>query len=334
MTTIPRLTTLLVLLLTARVVVAQDAGQPYADEMKKGDAAMTRRLYEDALLAYKKAYSLSNKTSLDAVFAMAGAYRGLLAHKNVVDLMNGDGTKLAGSDPLNAAKVFNMRGTALASLAEKPTDKKLEDAIADFRGALALNPKLYAAQLNLGISLLKQGHDEEGTRELQTYVDTAPKGPEIERARKMIEEPRRARETFAPDFSFTSKDGEFMTSDDLRGKTIVLDFWGTWCKPCVNATPGLVKLQKKFAEQPVIFISIAENDQEEQWAAYIEKNKMIWPQFFDKSRKLVEPFGIRAFPTYIIIDGDGIVRWRFSGYGSDTDGTVESEIKKTLKKRG
>jgi thiol-disulfide isomerase/thioredoxin len=89
----------------------------------------------------------------------------------------------------------------------------------------------------------------------------------------MIEDPRRARAVFAPDFSFTSKDGEFISSDDLRGKTILLDFWGSWCGPCVKAAPGLVRLHKKFAEAPVVFISVAENDRPEAWAAFIEKNK-------------------------------------------------------------
>ena len=42
---------------------------------------------------------------------------------------------------------------------------------------------------------------------------------------------------------------------------------------------------------------------------------------------------VRGYPTYILIDGDGVVRWRVSGYGSETDGMVESEIKKTLKKK-
>ena len=324
-------TGLLLLLLTAGLV-AQDTPQPYSDEMRKGDTAIARRAYEDALQSYKKAYALSSKTSLDAVFAMAMAYRGLGAHKNVVDLMSGDGLKLAAT-PIDKAKALNMRGTSLVSLADKPSDKRLDYAIADFRAALAENPRLYSAQLNLGITLLKQEHDEDGRRELQGYVDTAPRGPETERALKMIEEPRRARATFAPDFSFTSKDGEFISLEDLKGKTVLIDFWGTWCKPCVAATPGLVKLQKKFAEQPVVVISVAENDREDQWAGYIEKNRMTWPQFFDKTRKLVGPFGIRAYPTYIVIDGDGVIRWTTSGYGSDTDGTVESEIKKTLKKK-
>lgn len=320
-------------LLAAAPAGAQDQPQAYADEMKKGDTASSRHQYEDALQSYKKAYSLSNKTSIDAVFAMAMAYRGLGAHKNVVDLMSGDGLKLAAT-PADKAKALNMRGTSLASLADKPTDKRFDQAIADFRAALVENPQLYSAQLNLGVTLLKQEHDEEGKRMLQVYVDTAPTGPETAGALKMIEDPRRARANFAPDFSFTSKDGEFIALDDLKGKTILIDFWGTWCKPCVMATPGLVKLQKKFAELPVVFISVAENDQQDQWAAYIEKNNMTWPQFFDKTRKLVAPFGIRGYPTYIVIDGDGIVRWTATGYGSETDLNVENEIKKTLKKKG
>ena len=133
------------------------------------------------------------------------------------------------------------------------------------------------------------GHDEDGVRELKLYVETrAARDLRLDNAMKMIEEPRRAREIFAPDFSFTTKEGEFISLDDLKGKTVVLDFWGTWCKPCLMATPSLVRLQKKYAEQGVVFIGVAVNDQEDAWAAYIDKNKMEWPQFLDKTRKMVD----------------------------------------------
>jgi thiol-disulfide isomerase/thioredoxin len=333
MRSVQRVATLALLMFSTSVVAQQDKQDAYDDQLRRGDILVSQRNYEEALKEYKKAYALTNKTSLEAALGMAVAYRGLGAHKNVVDLLSNEAMKLAGDDAKNKAKVYNLRGAALVALAEKPNDKRFADAEADFRAALAANPELYSAQLNLGITLLKQERDEDGRRELQLYVDRAPKGPDTADALRMIEEPRRARETFAPDFSFTSKDGEFISLEDLKGKTVVLDFWGTWCHPCVMATPGLVKLQKKFAEEPVVFISVAENDREDQWAAYIEKNKMVWPQFFDKTRKLVRPFGITSYPTYILIDGDGVVRWRHFGYGMDTDGAVESEIKKTLKRR-
>ena len=334
MRTIQCVTTGFVVLLTAASVSAvQDRQAEYDDYMRQAEQMIARRMFENALQTYKKAYALKDKQSFDAAVGMALAYRGLGAYKNVVDLM-GDAMKLAGDDKTLQAKVLNMRGAALVSLAEKPTDKRLTEGEADFRAAIAANPDLHSAQLNLGITLLKMGHDADGVRELKTYVARAPAGPEAERAKRMIEEPRRARENFAPDFSFTTKDGEFMSSEDLKGKTVVLDFWGTWCKPCLMATPSLVRLQKKYAEQNVVFVGVAVNEQQEDaWRAYIDKNKMAWPQFIDKTRKIVAPFGVNSYPTYIVIDGDGVIRARKSGWGSDTDYWLEEEIKRTLKKK-
>jgi thiol-disulfide isomerase/thioredoxin len=339
MRTIQRVTTLIVVLLTilapcaaAQNPPANDKTEAYDDEMRKAEQMVNRRQFEPALQSYKKAYALTNKTSLEALLGMALAYRGLGAHKNVIDL-SGEAMKLAGDDKRQQAKVLNLRGAALVALAEKPDDKRLTEAERAFRDALAANPELFSAQLNLGVTLLKQGHDADGVAALKTYVERAPKGLDTSSAEKMIEEPRRARETFAPDFSITTKEGEFLTLEDLKGKTVVLDFWGTWCKPCLMATPGLVKLNRKYAEQGVVFIGVAVNDQEDAWAAYIDKNKMAWPQFFDKTRKVATPFAVSSYPTYIVIDGEGIMRARRSGYGSETESWLEGEIKQALKRK-
>jgi thiol-disulfide isomerase/thioredoxin len=344
-----RVTTLLLLLLTALSVSAAGAARdrsaagaaqdspkntPYEDEMRKADLAATRHLYEPALQSYKKAFALSDKASLDALFGMMVAYRGLGAHKNVLDLCD-DAMKLAGEDTRQQAKVHNLKGSslvALVSLADKPNDKRLDEALDAFRAAIAANPDLYSAQLNLGVTLLKQRKDEEGIRELNAYLERAPRGPDTENVVKMVADPRRARESFAPDFSFTTRDGAFVSLEDLKGKVVVLDFWGTWCHPCVVAAPGLVRLNKKYGEQGVTFVSVAENDREEAWAAFIDKNKMEWPQFFDKTRKMVVPYNVTGFPTYIVIDGDGIVRAKKMGYGSDTDHWLDNAIKQALKR--
>jgi thiol-disulfide isomerase/thioredoxin len=339
MRTIQRVTTLLTLALTvagARLHAQEPADpakvQAAQEEMQKADGFTQRRQYEQALQSYKKAFTLTGKASFQACMGMALAFRGLGAHKNVADVCV-DALKLA-ADGKERAIVHNMRGAALVALSDKPDDKRLEEAQREFLAAIDANETLHAAHLNLGVTLLKMNRDEEGVGALKRYVEAAPKGKDVDFALTLIEEPRRAREAFAPDFSFTSKDGEFISLEDLKGKVVVLDFWGTWCKPCVMATPGLVKLQKKFAEQPVVFICVAENDKEDAWSAYIEKNKMAWPQFFDATHKIATPFNVRGFPTYILIDTEGIVRWRTIGYSPATDGEVESEIKKALKKKG
>lgn len=341
MGTIQRVTTLLLVMLTvaaaglhAQEPTTTTAPNPaFDEEMRKADALVQQRKYEDALQSYKKAFALTSKSSFDACVGMAVAYRGLGAHKNVAEVC-ADALKLAG-DARQQAAVHNMRGAALVALADKPDDKRLTEAEREFLAAIAAKEDLYPAHLNLGVTLMKMNRDEEGVRVLKHYAEVAPKGKDVDYALRIIEEPRRAREAYAPDFSFTSKDGEFITLEDLRGKTVVLDFWGTWCKPCLMATPDLLKLRKKYAEQPVVFVGIAVRDQEPEWAAYIEKNKMDWPQFLDTNRKIVMPFAVVSYPTYIVIDAEGIVRARKSGYSpSETQRWLDDEIRQSLKKKG
>jgi len=338
--TIQRITSAFVVVLT--VAGTQPSAQAPADpaktqaaqdEMQKGDALAQRRHYEQALQAYKKAFTLTGKTSFQACVGMALAYRGLGAHKNVAEVCL-DAMKLT-DDAKQLASVHNMRGTALVALSVKPDDKRLQEAEREFLAALAANENLLAAHLNLGVTLLKMKRDEEGVRALERYVEIAPKGTELDTALKLIEEPWRARAAYAPDFSFTSKQGELITLENLKGKTVVLDFWGTWCKPCLVATPDLLKLNQKYAEQGVVFIGVAVNDQEKPWAAYIDKSGMSWPQFLDRTHSMATPFSVVSYPTYIIIDGEGIVRARQAGYSpTETASWLDTEIKRTLKKKG
>ncbi len=300
------------------------------EEMRKADGLAQLRNYEAALPLYKKAFTLSGKTSFQACVGMALAYRGLGAHKNVAEVCL-DALRLT-DDANELARVHIMRGAALVALSNKPDYKRLQEAEREFLAALTANETFTAAHLNLGVTLLKMKRDEEGVRALKRYAEIAPKGAELDTALKMIEEPWRARAAYAPDFSFTSKQGELITLESLKGKTVVLDFWGTWCKPCLMATPGLVELNRKYSERGVVFIGIAVNDQEKSWAAYIDKSGMSWPQFFDRARTMVTPFAVVSYPTYIIIDGEGIVRARQFGYSPEqTERWIEDEIKRTLK---
>ena len=313
-------------------VLAQAPADPrVTDALDKGEAALKVKKWEEALDSFKQAHNLANKASSVALFGMARAYHGLGAYKNEADSCQ-EALKVLGPNAALEATLRNQRGMALFSLAEKNTDKVLKDAEAEFRAAMALPGAAAITRFNLGVTLLRQERDPEGLELLKAYVDSGVKGADVDNAKRMIENPRRARENYAPDYSITTRAGEFLSSKDLVGKTVLLDFWGTWCPPCVKSTPGLVKLYEKFAGPSFEMIGISSDKPKDKakWETYIDQHQLRWPQYIEIKGTVIPPFNVGAYPTFIIIDADGIVRLRMSGYGPGTMEKLESAIQRTI----
>lgn len=303
----------------------------YEEELVKGKDLLRRREYEDALKSFKRANEMRGKKSAECFDLMCDAYLGLGAHKNVLESAE-KVLEFAGDDKELILKAYNNKGLALQALAERKDPKKLEAAEAAFRHALTIEGAWPVVRYNLGVTLLQLNRDAEGVAEINQYLKAQPNGAYSATARKMAENPRRARENYAPDFSFTSSQGEYISLEDLRGKVIVLDFWGTWCRPCVDSVPSLRSMHKKYSKEPsFVLLGISSDREEDVWKEFTEKNKMVWPQFLDKDRRIHRAFGIRAFPTYIVIDHEGIVR--FSSIGASWERSVDlhSAIQKAVK---
>jgi len=305
----------------------------FKEALQKGDAELKSRRFEEALDAFKQANALLDKKSAVALYGVARAYRGLGAFKNEADACR-EALKYAGGDARFEAILHNQLGMALYSQASKNTDKAIKDAEVEFRAAIALPQAPPIAHYNLGLSLLKQSRDDEGTAALKAYVDLGLRAPEVDLARRMIENPRRGRESYAPEFSFTTADGEFFSLKDLEGKVVFLDFWGQWCPPCRALTPDLVKLNKKYRDNPsfkMIGVALEKPTDEQKWKDYITQFKMDWPQFLDARRQVIAAFQVTVFPTSVVIGADGIVLLRETGGGLATTRTIEDAIKKGLK---
>lgn len=314
----------------ARVSVLQAADTEYETELRAGDSALQRRQFEDALKAYKRASALKKKADAAAHYGMARAYQGLGAFKNVIDSCT-EALKFLGEDDELRASVLNVRGLAEFSLGQAGDQKRLKDAEADFRAVLALTDTQPIVRFNLGVSLLRQGRDPEGIKELEAYVAAGGRAPEVERAKKMIENPRRARENYAPDFSFTTLTGEYVALDELQGTVVVLDFWATWCTPCRAATGSLKRLNKNHAGQRFVMLGISADRDANEWRAYIDREAMIWPQYHDTQRRIARLFGVEGYPTYIIIDHEGIVRGTKTGWGGGIESWLHGEVRKYVK---
>ncbi len=214
----------------------QDQATPdpkFTAAMQKGEAALKARRFEEAIDAFKQANAIRNKTSAAAFHGLGRAYHGLGAFKSEAENC-AEGLKHVGDDRRLQAMLQNQRGMALFSLADKNTDKEIRDAEAEFRSALVMAEAPPIAWYNLGVVLLKQSRDAEGLVALQAYIDSGVRAPEIDLAKKMIENPRRGRENYAPDYAFASLARRLRQLEGSRRQNRTARLLG----PLVRSVPG------------------------------------------------------------------------------------------------
>jgi tetratricopeptide (TPR) repeat protein len=314
------------------VVLAQQRGpqadktQAFEEEFEKGRQLLQRREYFEALKTFQRANQLAGGRSAECFLAIARAMQGMKAYQNAIGSAQ-SAIDLAQGDKRLLARAHSVKGLALQSLAEQDSTK-LPEAENEFRQALVVDPDSLVADLhfNLGFVLMLQGRDDEGIAEMKRELELRAHGTTAERAKELIANPRRAREKYAPDFSIVASNGQTLTLESVQGKVVLLDFWGTSCRPCARALPSIKKLQQAHGPDSLVIVSISSDESEQDWRTFTEKNGMTWPQYRDRDGMLQESFGITMVPSYVLLDREGIERLRVSGTTFDRS----SELKKAL----
>lgn len=95
----------------------------------------------------------------------------------------------------------------------------------------------------------------------------------------------------------------------FEGKTVILEFWSTWCGPCIKAIPHLNALAEEFANEKVVFAAVS-NERAITAKRFLEKTPMKASVFVDTENSLTHiHFGVRVIPRTFIIGPDGVIRW-------------------------
>ncbi len=118
--------------------------------------------------------------------------------------------------------------------------------------------------------------------------------------------------TAAPAFTVEDADHKISLAD-FRGKVVVLNFWATWCPPCVEEMPSLVQLQQRFKDKGVTVVGISVDADGDAYHKFLKEYKIDFLTVRDPDQKAASLYGTFKWPETYIIDRDGVVRRKFIG---------------------
>lgn len=108
----------------------------------------------------------------------------------------------------------------------------------------------------------------------------------------------------APKFTVTNMQGQTVTLDSLKGKPIFINFWATWCPPCVAEMPDIQKMYDKYGDR-VHFVIINADGAKDDVQSFMQKNTYTFPVMLDTDNSAARAYSIQAIPMSGIIDADG-----------------------------
>jgi peroxiredoxin len=138
----------------------------------------------------------------------------------------------------------------------------------------------------------------------------------------------------APEIRLPALKGDTVTLSSLRGKLVLIDFWASWCAPCVQEQPELKQLYTKYAKpaaqgKKLEILGVSLDSKREAWQKAVEKNSITWPQVSDLKfwmSPVARDYQIEALPFNVIVDEKGIIV-AVNLHGKELDDFVSSYLK-------
>jgi thiol-disulfide isomerase/thioredoxin len=115
----------------------------------------------------------------------------------------------------------------------------------------------------------------------------------------------------APEIAMKNPEGKDLKLSDLRGKVVLIDFWASWCGPCRQENPNVVKLYKKYQYKGFTVFSVSLDEDINAWKSAIKKDGLIWPNHVSDLKgwqtPLTRSYGFDAIPFTVLVNKDGKV---------------------------
>ena len=292
----------------ARALVKAGAEPDLAEQLSRPLAEYAKKYLDDSRV--RKCHRISIYCRYTDVYAQALYHKG--QYKQAMEVAR-EVMKIDGMKQLAYVDTYAM--IAEKVLSKDQYLKELEQFVKDGQSTEQIIECLRARYIS------SKGNDQ-GFQEYITALQTESyRKLKEEYRKKMMNQP-------APQFALLDLDGKTVKMSELKGKTVVLDFWATWCTPCKASFPGMQKLVNKYKDNPdvkFLFIDIREKKGAtvEQVAQFIADNKYTFHVLLDNDNKVFNQFKLIGVPTKFVIDPSGVIRFKSVGFEGSNDNLVK-----------
>ncbi len=169
----------------------------------------------------------------------------------------------------------------------------------------------------------KEPEPTQQTAQVQVEAEEKPTKPALDKT-----PPEPAREP-APSFTLQDLNGKQVSLSDFKGKVVILDFWATWCPPCVKEIPHFIELHEQYKDRGFAMVGISLDHQGISVVkSFVQKNQVNYPILMTDGRVDKAYGGITSIPTTFVIDSAGNIRQKYVGYRDKA--IFEADIKALL----
>tara|TARA_B100000700_G_scaffold328669_1_gene447278 strand:+ start:1082 stop:1675 length:594 start_codon:yes stop_codon:yes gene_type:complete len=136
----------------------------------------------------------------------------------------------------------------------------------------------------------------------------------------------------ANDFSALDSSGLTVSLNDFKGKFVLLNFWATWCYPCLKEMPDLEKAYQNLGEEKLAIVAVAMGENVAKINKFSKKNNFTFPLLSDENMEITKLYGVKNIPVTFLIDSNGLVLGRAIGIRDWSSPKLMGFIKSRLKK--
>lgn len=133
-------------------------------------------------------------------------------------------------------------------------------------------------------------------------------------------------------FDLETVDGKKTTNKSFKGKVVLVNFWGTWCKPCLKELPEFDQLYRRYRKHGLALVAIATDEDPQPVKEFIDSRK-ISAKVLIGAEDYAGEYGSPKFPFSFVVDDKGVIKASYRGYRPECMGKLEADVRKQLEAR-